>query len=229
MKSNCLKAAPVDWDKFDWECIEESRGRNRMRKVLKYLPSNGLHLDIGTGRGDGTYLVSQKKKTVGIDFGSRSLRIAVKKNDNLIQADACNLPFKADIFESVTCLDVIEHIPDAEKAIVEMYRVLKPESRLILQTPSLESTYLKRIGIILDFPFRMIKCILRRYNDDTKNPQPYDKEIPIKKIRKKLVSTNFTIEKEKIVNYWHPSPIIRAFSFANLFICTKGGEKYAKK
>lgn len=226
MESNDFKITPADWDKFDWENTEEAHGRNRMGKVLKYIPPKGLHLDVGTGRGDGTFLVSQKKKTVGIDFGLRSLKIALKKNDNLIQADACNLPFKADIFESVTCLDVIEHIPDAEKAIGEIYRVLKPDGCLILQTPSLEITYIKRIGIILDLPFRVIKRILGRYNEDKKYPQPYDKEIPIKKIRKKLVSNNFTIEKEKIVNYWHSSPIIRAFSFSNLFICIKhGGEK----
>lgn len=200
-----------------------------MRKVLKYVPSNGLHLDVGTGRGDGTYLVSQKKKTIGIDFGLRSLKIAAKKNDNLIQADACNLPFNLDVFESVTCLDVLEHIPGAEKAIGEIYRVLKLEGRLILQTPSLEITYIKRIAIILNLPFRVIKRILGRYNKDKKNPQPYDKEISIKKIRDMLVSSGFTIDKEKIVNYWHPNPIIRVFSFANLFICTKGGEKYAKK
>jgi len=229
MESNSFKIASVDWDKFDWENTEESRGKLRMRKVLEHIPSNGLHLDVGTGRGDGTYLVSQKKKTVGIDFGLKSLKIAAKKNHNLIQADACNLPFKSDIFESVTCLDVLEHIPGAEKAIGEIYRVLKPDGCLILQTPSVEITYIKRIGIILDLPFRMIKRILGRYHEDRRYPQPYDKEIPIKKIRDILLSSGFTIKKEKIVNYWHPSLIIRVFSFSNVFICTKGVEKYAKK
>jgi ubiquinone/menaquinone biosynthesis C-methylase UbiE len=65
-----------------------------MRKALKHIPSDGLHLDVGTRRGDGTYLVSQKKQTVGIDFGLRSLKIAARKNRSLIQANACILPFK---------------------------------------------------------------------------------------------------------------------------------------
>lgn len=229
MESNDFLITSADWDKFNWKNAEKARGKLRMRKVLKYVPSNGLHLDVGTGRGDGTYLVSQRKKTIGIDFGLRSLKIAAKKNDNLIQADACNLPFNLDVFESVTCLDVLEHIPNAEKAIDEIYRVLKPDGYLILQTPSVEINYIKRIGIILDFPFRMIKRILGGYNEDKAYPQPYDKEIPIKRIRDMLVSSGFTIENEKIVNYWNSSPIIRVLSFSNLFICTKGGEKYAKK
>jgi hypothetical protein len=74
----------MDWDKFNWESVEEIRGRNRIKKVLKYVPSDGLYLDVGTGRGDGTYLIS--------------LKIAAKKNGNLIQADACNLPIKKQLF-----------------------------------------------------------------------------------------------------------------------------------
>lgn len=229
MESNDFKITSVGWDEFDWEYVKKARGKLRMGKVLKYVPSNGLHLDVGTGRGDGTYLVSQKKKTVGIDFGLRSLKIAAKKNEFLVQADACNLPFKSDIFESITCLDVLEHIPNAEKAIGEIYRVLNPDGCLILQTPSVEITYIKRIGIILDLPFRVIKRILGGCDEDGKAPQPYDKEIPIKRIRAMLISSGFAIEKERIVNYWHQSLIIRVLSFSNLFICTKSGDKHAKK
>jgi ubiquinone/menaquinone biosynthesis C-methylase UbiE len=229
---NYFKVTPADWDKYDWEKIEEIRGRNRMRKVLKHIPSDGLHLDVGTGRGDGTYLVSQKKRTIGIDFGLRVLKIAAKKNGNLIQTDASNLPFKAAIFETATCLDVLEHIPNAEKAVGEIYRVLKPQGQLILQTPSSEIMHIKRIGITLSFPFYAIRGILKilfkRYSIDKKYPQPYDKPLSIRKIRSTLTSNDFVIEKEKRVNYWHPNPLIMAFSFSNLFVCTKRREEHAK-
>lgn len=226
-KSNCPKVTPADWDKFDWENIEEIRGRNRMRKVLKYIPPDGLHLDIGIGRGDGTYLVSQKKRTIGIDFGLKSLKIAAKKIGNLIQADACSLPFKSAIFESVTFLDVLEHIPEAEKAISEIYRVLKPGGHLILQTPTVELSYIKIIVSRLNSPYYIAKSVFKKilhYKSGVNTkyyPQPYDKVMPIKKIRNMLIINNLTIEAEKIVSYWHPNPVIRVFSFAKLLICTK--------
>jgi ubiquinone/menaquinone biosynthesis C-methylase UbiE len=232
MESNYSKVTPADWDKFNWENIKEIQGRDRMRKVLKHIPSDGLHLDVGTGRGDGTYLVSQKKQTVGIDFGLRSLKIAAQKNRNLIQADGCILPFKSAIFESVTCLDVIEHIPEAEKAINEIYRVLKSEGRLVLQTPTIELIYIKTIISRLTRPYYITKAVLKKilyYKYDANEeyyPQPYDKDISIKKIRNMLVDNNFVIEKEKIVNYWHSNVLIRVFSFAKLFICVKGDNEY---
>lgn len=228
MESNDFKITYADWDKFDWENIEESRGRIRMRKVLKYIPSNGLHLDVGTGRGDGTHVISQKKKTVGIDFGMRSLKIAAKKNDTLIQADACNLPFKSDIFESATCLDVIEHIPNAEKAVREIYSVLKPGGCLILETPQSEIMWVKKIGVILSLPFYKARGVARRLlggHKVKKHSQPYDKTIPLLMIEEIIISAGFMIEKEKYVRYYHENPLILLFSFFNLFLCIKAGEE----
>ena len=233
MESNHSRVTPADWDKYDWDNIEEIRGTNRMKKVLKHIPSDGLHLDVGIGRGDGTYLVSQKKRTIGIDFGLRSLKIAARKNVNLIQADGRYLPFKSSIFKSVTCLDVVEHIPEAEKAINEIYRVMKPEGCLVLQTPTIELSYIKTIISRLNRPYYIGKAVLKkilRYKSNVNTGysyQPYDKDISIRSTRNMLTDSHFTIEAEKTVSYWHPNPVIRAFSFAKLFICIRGGQKYA--
>ncbi len=243
MDSRQVKIAHEDWDKYYWEDVEEARGKLRMEKVLKYIPVDGFHLDVGTGNGDGTFVISKKKKTIGIDYGFKSLKNAVRKNKNLIQGDGCNLPFKSNSFSSITCLDVLEHIPDAHGVISEMHRVLAPGGKLILQTPSREIQRIKEIAAAID-PFikiprtakRTAKKILtfikkfktskkRHANNEIKNTpktytQPYDKEIPLQQILE-MLTKYFTIQVNTKINYWHPSPFTRMFSYSNLFVCEK--------
>lgn len=52
-----------------------------------------------------------------------------------IKADICELPFKKDQFDVVLCNHVLEHIPDDEKAMQELFRVLKPGGWAVLQVP----------------------------------------------------------------------------------------------
>lgn len=51
-----------------------------------------------------------------------------------IVGDAHDLPFKDEEFEQILCTEVLEHLHTPEKAIGEMYRVLKNGGRLILTT-----------------------------------------------------------------------------------------------
>lgn len=52
-----------------------------------------------------------------------------------VKADICNLPFSNDSFNYILCNHVLEHIPDDEKALQEIFRVLKPGGTAILQIP----------------------------------------------------------------------------------------------
>ena len=52
-----------------------------------------------------------------------------------VKADICNLPFENNFFDLILCNHVLEHIPDHEKAISELYRVLKKGGTLIVQVP----------------------------------------------------------------------------------------------
>ncbi len=53
-----------------------------------------------------------------------------------VRADLNALPFKADVFDAVFCISVIEHLAHAHMhaALSEMTRVLKPGGRLLLTT-----------------------------------------------------------------------------------------------
>jgi predicted SAM-dependent methyltransferase len=53
----------------------------------------------------------------------------------MIRADITNIPFKNDSFDVIICLHVLEHIVDDQKAMRELFRVLKPGGWGILQSP----------------------------------------------------------------------------------------------
>ena len=60
-----------------------------------------------------------------------------------IKADICNLPFRENEFDYVLCNHVLEQVYDDEKAMREIYRVLKLKGNAILQVPineTLENT-----------------------------------------------------------------------------------------
>ncbi|MDG2371469.1 MAG: methyltransferase domain-containing protein [Flavobacteriaceae bacterium] len=52
-----------------------------------------------------------------------------------VKANLCNLPFEDDTYDLILCNHVLEHIIDDTKAMEEVYRVLKPGGRAILQVP----------------------------------------------------------------------------------------------
>jgi len=52
-----------------------------------------------------------------------------------VKADICDLPFKDNSYDVIFCNHVLEHIPNDELAMQELYRVLKPGGFAILQIP----------------------------------------------------------------------------------------------
>ena len=52
-----------------------------------------------------------------------------------VKADICNLPFKDNEFDYIFCNHVLEHIPDDNQAMSELFRVLAPNGIGIFQIP----------------------------------------------------------------------------------------------
>lgn len=65
--------------------------------------------------------------------------LAVKgagRNIKIRQLDLTAIGFPDDTFDFISCISVIEHIPDYPKAVAELHRVLKPGGRLVITTDS---------------------------------------------------------------------------------------------
>lgn len=52
-----------------------------------------------------------------------------------VKADICDLPFADNSYDLIFCNHVLEHIPNDQKAMEELFRVLKPKGMAILQIP----------------------------------------------------------------------------------------------
>jgi SAM-dependent methyltransferase len=99
-------------------------------------------LDCGCGTGHNLSLLREFGRTYGIDLTWTGLQIAHARGERKIaRATAACLPFAASRFDLVTSFDVIYALPDAVEraAIAEMFRVLTPGGRLVINAAALDS------------------------------------------------------------------------------------------
>ena len=94
-------------------------------------------LEIGVGQGTDIRRYHKGGAIVyGIDLTKNAIETTQKNIDvpknRFNVGDAENLPFKDNTFDLVYCFGVLHHTPNTEKAIAEIYRVLKPEGKAII-------------------------------------------------------------------------------------------------
>lgn len=87
------------------------------KKVLHFAPEQAFY--------------HQFKKIKKIDYTTTDLFSPLAD----VKADICNLPFKDNEFDYIFCNHVLEHIPDDNKAMSELFRVLAPNGIGIFQIP----------------------------------------------------------------------------------------------
>lgn len=121
-----------------------SVGRLRLKRLLNYVNdfSKPGVLLLDAGCSDGLLIFSHYKKenrrvngirTVGVDIGSQHMKRAYKtaKNmkldmkTNFLMGDLENKPFKNNSCDIIVCSEVIEHLLEPERAIIEFGRILK--------------------------------------------------------------------------------------------------------
>jgi SAM-dependent methyltransferase len=96
-------------------------------------------LEIGTGVGtDARTIIDLGADYTGInvDAGScnmtrRALEVFCLPGE-VRQASALDIPYPAETFDIVYSFGVLHHIPDADRAVKEILRVLKPDGRLVI-------------------------------------------------------------------------------------------------
>lgn len=111
----------------------------RIKSVFKNIPfrEGDKVLEVGIGTGLSLKYYPEGVRVVGIDisFGmlKRALRFCNGESPvNLFQMDALNLSFKDSSFDWVVGAFVISTLPDVKRAMMEMWRIVKPEGRVVI-------------------------------------------------------------------------------------------------
>lgn len=136
--------------------------KSSLRKQISFfsqLTPHSIHLEVAIGSGSLFRLVylwaylkgCVPKKIIGFDYAPSMLEGAKKvfKNYKKIElqvADATALSYQDNLFDSVNLANAIHCIPDYQKAISEIYRVLKPEGKLLINVLLPPSGFLRSVS-----------------------------------------------------------------------------------
>ncbi len=154
-------------------------------QVIKALVQPGDTLDVGCG--DKKYTV-HLPNSIGID--------AYKECDHIyadpdMWMDARDLKFPTWSFDNVCFFDVLEHIPEADVAIKEAWRVLRPNGILVITDPNDKALFWVRLLCLRPaHAFRGRRTPRRETEDSPGHIHQFDKDRLVE-----LVSPFFELEK----------------------------------
>jgi ubiquinone biosynthesis O-methyltransferase len=131
--------------------IVEYEQKVRSQMVVSMIEAKPGELILDAGCGNARDLIQLAKKgckCIGVDFSADMIEEARKELlKNHIESaevevgDLNCLRFDDAMFDKVYASEVLEHIPDCNRAVSEMARVLRPGGRLVVTTPNRHSWY----------------------------------------------------------------------------------------
>jgi SAM-dependent methyltransferase len=92
----------------------------------------GTVLDLGCGVGHSYHLLAPRE-TVGVDLDADALQGQERRT---VVADMRALPFPEGTFPNVLSVQSLEHVPDPERVVAEVARVLAPGGVAVFVTPN---------------------------------------------------------------------------------------------
>ena len=154
---NIKKSVREFYDQVGWQTIGETMYQNAQyedlrpvsqeylhrchMRVKRYLSQEGRYfLDAGSGPVQyPEYLTYSEgyRARICMDISIVALKEARKRvgeHGFYVVADITRLPFKSDVFDGISALHTIHHVPMQEKhlAYEELYRTLTPERRMVV-------------------------------------------------------------------------------------------------
>jgi SAM-dependent methyltransferase len=108
------------------------------------LPQDSHVLEVGCSFGQMTFLLTERFRQVSaVDISPDAVSLTQRRaarygvqNLAVETADAERLPFADGSFDGAFSWSVLRYVPDPEKALAEMFRVLRPGGRLAVDFPN---------------------------------------------------------------------------------------------
>lgn len=123
------------------------------------VPTGVDHLDVGCGPGTFIGTLGSEHRSTGVDISRRFVDYARAHyggaNSKFVEMAPGLLDFSDRSFDIVTCIEVIEHLAEAEVArlLEEIMRVLRPGGQLLASTPNYAG------------PWPLVEALVNRFGD----------------------------------------------------------------
>jgi SAM-dependent methyltransferase len=121
------------------------RGRRRIiaaELARLELPAHARVLDAGCGSGRTMVDLRRYGEVIGLELSEDAAEIARGRDcGEVVIGRVEQLPWEADSFDLITCLDVIEHTADDRVALRELRRVCKPGGWALLTVPAYQALW----------------------------------------------------------------------------------------
>jgi len=112
------------------------------------LPTSGRVLDAGGGTGRVSSAIREHAGEVIIaDPSLGMLQQADRTQLKLACSNSESLPFPNASFERVIMVDALHHVINHGQTAREMYRILKPGGRIVIEEPDIHRFYVKLIAV----------------------------------------------------------------------------------
>jgi SAM-dependent methyltransferase len=136
-----LMRAMLDVDEHHWWY----RGRREIVAAeLRQLPvpTGAAVLDAGCGSGRMLQELAPYGRVTGVELDPDAAAAAISREIGEVHIGRVEeLPLESESFDLITCLDVIEHVPDDRRALDELRRVSKPGGWLLLTVPAYQALW----------------------------------------------------------------------------------------
>lgn len=123
----------------EWHFWHAGRREILREALARHLEPNRPRrlLDVGCGPGGNIRFLRDFGTVTGVDEAQIALDFAKGCGYETLQlGDAEALPFPDGAFDAAACLDCLEHIRGDERALAEIFRVLKPGGTFLLAVPA---------------------------------------------------------------------------------------------
>lgn len=182
--------------------------KRRARRIIEEInpKKDEKILDLGCGTGYYLFLLSNlpiSLNLTGLDNDKKALDEAKttlkKRKIEFVLGDSHTLPFKDNTFDKVVASEVLEHLVDDERALREIFRILKPNGIIIISVPSINYPFFwDPINWILQ---RLFNMHIKRgffsgiWNDHLRLYRLQD-------IRKKFEKAKFKVLSSEELTFW---------------------------
>ena len=165
-ESKHIELNKAKWDKWansldnnNWRNYYLRRGQSDVISLLQ-LKENMSILDIGCGTGwalgQTARLIDNKGSFYGVDLSAKMIKKAkenfkTKENFHFIKANAESIPLDDNLFDAIICTNSFHHYLHPDKALKEMYRLLKTGGKVYILDPTADIWVIKIIDKLIHF------------------------------------------------------------------------------